>query len=239
MTVIALSGEVGAGKDTCADIIVDRLGARGLRGEIIRFAQPIKNTCYDLGIDPDTREQKELVQAYDIHCSGLIRAVCTQFPYLTGDQQEEVVKDLWIKLINCPRSPIGEKMFSPRQFQQWLGEAVRTVKQDYYVQHLLAECAKRPTTCVIVPDCRYPNEVGTAHTSVYITRPDNPLRISTTDSSEAHQEQLRDMAEFLVTNYEAPCHEDWQDCLEGQIDFLISELIGRGYLDDVQTIDTN
>lgn len=236
MTMIALSGEVGAGKDTVADIMVDALGSRGVQAEIRRFAQPIKDTCYDLGIDPDTRSQKESVQPYLIHCSDLIRVIGKNFPYLDGQQRDEVISEVWIKLINCPRNEVGLKMFSPRQFQQWLGEAVRTQRQDYYMQTMLAECSKRPDVLFVIPDCRYLNEVGIAHTSMYIERPNNPCRIDTTDSSESYQAQLKEQAEFVLLNEHA-CGEDWKESLEYQVNYLIDQLTARGYLDDVSTTD--
>lgn len=238
MTMIALSGEVGAGKDTVADLMVDALGSRGVQAEIRRFAQPIKDTCYDLGIDPDTREQKEVSQVYVIPARELEQAVRRNFPYLSEKEQFQVIHDVWTKLICGPRYKNSDAgfLFSPRQFQQWLGEAVRNQRQDYYMQTMLAECAKRPDVLFVIPDCRYLNEVGIAHTSLYIERPNNPCRISTTDSSESYQAQLKEQAEFVLLNEHA-CGEDWKESLEYQVNYLIDQLTARGYLDDVSTTD--
>lgn len=232
MTLIALSGEAGAGKDTLADILVDRAGARKIKAKTIRFAQPIKEACYALGIDPDSREQKEVVQEYHLTYERLSEVVGAKFKYLTGPQRGEVASALYMKLVKGPRGTHGGFSFSPRQFQQWLGMGVRDVQIDYFIKHLLAESTALPDTLVVVPDCRFPNEVGIAHTSVYITRPDNPCRIESTDASESHLEVLAGMAEFIVRNYDDPCGEPWEDILEGQADFLLSQLADRGYLDE-------
>lgn len=240
MTIVALCGEVGAGKDTVADLLLDQLGALGVKAASYRIAQPIKDSCVLLGIDPDNRKTKEVEQTFCIDCGDLTNVIYSEFPYLTKPQQYEVVCSVWAKLVNCPRNRdmLGGFIFSPRQFQQWLGQAVRDVCCDYYVQAALAFATKHPDTLVVIPDCRFMNEVGIAHTSVYITRPDNPYRINTTDVSEAAQEKLKAYAEFQLVNAH-PCGESWEDSLSYAVEALIAQLTLRGYLDDVSTTDAD
>lgn len=238
MTIIALSGEIGAGKDTFGDILADRFGFHGYTAHVVKFAQPLKQVIERLGI-PDSRELKEKVLPYFIEEQTLYDAIECVFQYMSMQERQALAKSIWSKLVACHWETIwsaattGRRCvhISPRQFQQWLGMGAREIRQDYFIHHLRQHMDAAPGEVFIVTDGRFLNERELADTGIHIKRPANPCAVSTNDASEKQLAELERLAEFLVHNEE---REDWQDCLEHQADTIINLIEYRGYADDAE-----
>ncbi len=224
MTLIALSGEIGAGKDTFGDILADRFGFAGYDVELVKFAQPLKEVMALLEI-PDSRELKEVVQPYHMHRDALRWAVEAVFQYMPLEDCQKLCDGLWTKIVQCSFK------FSSRQFQQWLGMDAREIRHDYFIHHLRQHTGCKPGTVFIVTDGRFINEREVADTGIHIVRRDNPLRVEYNDASEKSLDLLADAAEFVVYNEE---REDWQEFLQDQADVIIDFMEHRGYCDDVE-----
>ena len=224
MTLIALSGEIGAGKDTFGDILADRFGFAGYDVELVKFAQPLKEVIARLGI-PDGRELKEVVQKYQIDAQALYNAIECVFQFMSMKDRQVLAFEMHAKLVRCNWE------FSPRQFQQWLGMGAREIRADYFIHHLRQYTGCKPGTVFIVTDGRFMNEREVADTGIHIVRRDNPLRVESNDASEKSLDLLADAAEFVVYNEE---REDWQEFLQDQADVIIDFMEHRGYCDDVE-----
>lgn len=211
MTIIVLSGAVGAGKDTLAALLLDKFEAAGVKSRIRRFAEPIKEACSMLGVDPDNRDTKELMQIYYVNSDRVNMVISEVFDDLDPNVQFEVACDIWQKLVACKRDPGGRGFyFSPRQLQQWIGQGVRDFVPDYYKRRALTDAGEFGGI-TITPDCRFLNERDIASYHIHIERPSNPLAITTTDISEQHQDKLKAKSDWLVFN---PAGGDWLSNLD-------------------------
>ncbi len=226
MTTITLSGEIGAGKDTFADILAEVMGEAGLTVEVVKFAQPLKDTIALLGI-PDSRELKEVVAEYRLEQQTLYDAIGSVFQYMGLHDRERLAYKMWSKMVAC------KFMFSSRQFQQWLGMGARELRADYFIHHLKMHTQSGQGVVFLVSDSRFANERAVADTGIFIERPDNPLRVVTNDASEAGIDDARRDAEYLAHN--DGDSETWRDRLEGQARWIVESLFFRGYCDDENT----
>lgn len=144
ITIIALAGFAGAGKDTAADILVRHAGfhkiafADALRGEVARgFAVP-----RDLLEDRARKEQPQARLALRNAPADFLGALLrTSHPGLNLDK---------------PRTP--------RQILQlWGTEFRRQQKAEYWVMQMTAEIRTRATWGTrrfVITDCRFENEAA-------------------------------------------------------------------------------
>lgn len=131
--MIAISGKVGSGKTTLANILVDRLGFPWLRAS---FADPLKQECMLLfGIHPD------------LLWSGEGKA-----------QEIEVPAE---KLEHLGVHSIYPELLSVRRILQLRGQYCRSLDQDYWVKAF--EFDHKDMDRIVIDDVRYENELALAH----------------------------------------------------------------------------
>ncbi|HEX9089795.1 MAG TPA: hypothetical protein VF867_20045 [Arthrobacter sp.] len=137
MIVIGLSGNISAGKDTVADILVRDHGFTKMS-----FADPVKEMLRDL--DP--------IVGYDIYqicsceeCEPEVEELRLSDLYLNG-YDDETIKD----------SPWGDEV---RGLWQRLGtEALRTRDPEFWVNEALEALGRQASERVVFTDVRFPNE---------------------------------------------------------------------------------
>jgi hypothetical protein len=127
---IALTGKMGSGKSTIADVLMNTYGYRTLS-----FASPLKG----LVIEADPLVMYEslhgTVTPVPIHLSDVLAS---------GKTFEEAKR----------------KYPEVRRSLQRIGQGIRRIDPDYWVRNLMERVLDVPSgTPIVVPDVRYPNEL--------------------------------------------------------------------------------
>ncbi len=227
--LLMLSGAIGAGKDTFADLLIDQFEKLGFNAGLVKFADPIRNVAFEMGFNPDDRETKELAAIRHYNLSDLSDAVFKGFPLLDPYHRRIIAVKVHQRLIHIRKEKhdgIFKPVVSTREFMQVLGGEVRKVDESYYIKAMLSNC---PTGRVnICSDCRFVNEQAIGDASLYILRPNNPLAVKTVDSSEAAQDALRHAAHYIVLN------TGTLDDLSATAETIAKLLIIKGLCNDAQ-----
>lgn len=199
--LLMLSGAIGAGKDTFAELLLDAFEKYGRSAEIVKFADPIRNVAFAMGFNPDDRATKETPWLRVYKLSDLSDNVFNCFPYIEPFYRRLVACKIQQRLLAIRKerhNGVFHPVVSTREFMQVVGGCVREVDVNYYIKHLTASA---PTNRVnIVSDCRFVNEQQIGDFAVYVYRPNNPHAVNTLDSSEQSQEVLAQRADHLINN---------------------------------------
>lgn len=155
--IIRLIGLAGAGKDTLAQMLLDA----GVPAVIDRHAAPLKTAARKVfGLRFDDRDVKEV--AVTVSYAAAYDAACAAVQDLTGYR----LFDYIFRHVFADRLTRDGRglVVSPREYQQLLGtEIVRAIEPDAFVARLERDAEARYLAHgleTIVPDCRFPNEVG-------------------------------------------------------------------------------
>ncbi|HEF4776456.1 TPA: hypothetical protein SAP37_001453 [Burkholderia multivorans] len=179
--VIGIMGLAGAGKDTVAQMLQRGLVSAGLKHVTIAgFADYLRNISKEVGLDPFSRDRKEMPHIIDgldfqDRCwDALETAFCrllyahdraALWAYFFDDLDARFLKD---RHATHPYYDI-----SPRQFMQALGTAGRKVRDTFWIELAQKKWAALPGV-VLVTDCRYENEADVADKIILVNRPDAP-----------------------------------------------------------------
>ena len=120
--VIGLNGDSGAGKDTAADIIVNKLLAEGVASKL-SFASELKKLCRSL------------------------------FPMLHSEEDYNRRRDL--------REVKKKRYNNMTAVDIWIhvGQSMREVDPNVWINKLHNTAKNLPSSIVVIPDVRSPNEV--------------------------------------------------------------------------------
>jgi hypothetical protein len=150
MRLIGIHGAAGSGKDTTANVVLRLVAERGLRGEILAFADPLKRIAQDLwGFS-------------DAALWGPSEKRNEPDPRWPRDHVWD--RPAWIYGRTCARCRTAVESqacnpLSPREALQLLGtEVARQIHPDTWTRHLLRRIAACSADVVAVPDVRFPNE---------------------------------------------------------------------------------
>lgn len=179
---IGMIGLAGAGKDTVAEMLIKHLAvALGtLMADKLwslttdRYAAPLKQAARVLfGVNFDDRHIKEtdfLLQPSDVHKATLQLAV----EVLGHNVNRNTIRDAVDKHLIKPNQddPISPVRLSPRLYQQKLGtEIFRDINPTIWCDRILKrEIDPGWLDIVIVPDTRFPNEVGDINIAIHSKR---------------------------------------------------------------------
>ncbi len=147
ITLVALTGLAGSGKDTVADVLVEQRGFVKLA-----FADALrKEVAAAFDIDPIHLTQRE-TKEHPISALTLYRCLDIGFSDCIAGVFNAA--GLSPKLLHVPRSP--------RQILQWWGTEYRRAQDpDYWIKKtcqaiaILAECGRDR---IVISDCRFENE---------------------------------------------------------------------------------
>jgi len=202
--LISVSGPIGAGKTTVAFALDEALAEEGFQTEVIGLADPIKAFCQKVGVDPYSRATKETTQLNIVYKLAYASAFSGVFWALNPAVVGAAFNLLWERIdeSRSERNEYGDTclLFSPRQLQQWVGDAVRAVDENFFVRYVKFVASKTPEVVFILHDVRYLNEMNAADYKVYVERANNPHMVVTTHSSEAHQAAIKEQCNFIIDN---------------------------------------
>lgn len=171
MKLIGITGLAGAGKDTFARYLQTELLNRGVQSRIDSFAAPIRALSERVCLDPRNRETKETpqVKTWSYFTDDLGHAMQE---VLTGCKAAfvQAMVDATIAAI-APLKQGEHLTISPRQFLQLVGtEAGRRLGPDLWVD-LLRGRNEGYDGMVLIPDCRFENEVLPCAAILNVIRP--------------------------------------------------------------------
>lgn len=201
MARIILFGLAGAGKDTVAQMLLDKLAAKGNNVVLAKFATTLKQAAQELfGDNFDDRDVKEVA----VHVPfGQVIDVCDDVANKLFGNSEETASCI-LKAIDV----FGELLvngfleISPRKFQQLLGtEVVRSIEENAWANKTAEETAN-PNYKYIITDGRFENELLDDAILVYIFRPkvDKELVALKEHASEAFNLELYNKAVIADTS---------------------------------------
>lgn len=167
---IGIMGVAGAGKDTFAALL-----QKHLEGAVLdRFAAPLKEAAmYVFGKDFDNRIVKETQvpvtsELFDRMVEGAIQC-CSALGFTEEEENTASCAFYCGKLGHLDPHLFHESppKVSPREYQQYLGtEVVRGVRESAFADRI----AGRKEPFVLVPDCRFLNEVQCVDSCVLVVR---------------------------------------------------------------------
>ena len=208
-TRLGLAGAAGSGKDTFGEYLRIALETEGKHVWVTSFADPIRNICQDVGLDPYTRATKEAVvkKRYSFFAGKLIDSINKHL----GDYQcEEDLANLFSYFITAltdggylSTSLADFLEISPRRFCQLLGtEGGRAVRTSLWNDVLVARCKRRDyqqkLDFVIVTDVRFPDEALPIDDIITIKR--DGVEAVSNHASESHYDFLEQESAWIVWN---------------------------------------
>jgi len=151
--LLALSGKMRSGKDTAADVLVDKYGFTK-----VSFAAPLKEICaaaFDININYFYNDELK-----DANFKEPLKGTALNGVKLVVQVRErgvEVSDDIATKVIDVI---IDKKFLTPRSLLQYIGTDVgrKIIKDSIWIdinKHLVSKVEGS----VVVPDCRFANEV--------------------------------------------------------------------------------
>ncbi len=220
--LITISGAIGSGKDTFANMLQDKLEANGHEVQQVKFADPLRQVAFNLGFNPDDRKTKELKRDIRFTANQLSDEIFRAMKYMDPMERRVVACRVWMNLVqeHSTISVEGHRriMVSCRELMIAVGMYVRAHQEDYFIQHLQHEIADSEAGFFICSDCRFPNElVGRWH--VHVNRANNPFDTGSKAVSESHRAVLMERADIILDNDESLVE------LEEEA-FLVAVLVG-------------
>lgn len=195
---LAVSGRIGAGKDTVAPLVVKELGYEDALHE--SFARPLRdevNHVIDCIRKADSFEEAMAFVEHELKPVNF-RVVVDA---LYADVKAEVVRNAY------DRTP------STRRALQWWGTEVRrSVDTDYWVKKAMAESLVKLAagTSIYVTDSRFPNEadcilgVGGTVVRLFVSKEEQDRRIESRDGKKPDPEALNHVSETSMDDYDFP-----------------------------------
>lgn len=199
---LVVSGKMGAGKDTIAPLVLERLGYTDTKH--LAFADPLKNEVnlvIQIIQESDTpREAIDLVNE-KLNTTKAFDIVVT----LYGDVKNGVVTSGYDKTTTTRLA-----------LQYWGTEVRRSQDENYWVKRTIAECnsVMNKNTSVYITDARFPNEVdatvmnGAVHVRLIINEEEQRKRILKRDGIEISPDSLVHTSETALDDYEAALKVD-------------------------------
>lgn len=180
-TIIGLAGLAGAGKDTFALAAQREFIRQGLTCVMLGFADPLRQICRAVGLDPFDRDKKEVTKALDADYfyEDLHAALNSQLGDVLTEHQRACLYAAMSEALE-PHYVVGDIgdgdergyiAISPRRFMQLLGTAGQRVKKTLWVDVFNVRLKLYPRDVVLVPDFRFPHEADALNYCVVITRP--------------------------------------------------------------------
>lgn len=201
--LITLSGDIGAGKDTLANLLQDQFESAGITVEQVKFADPLREVAFALNFNPDNRDTKEFTHVQAWGAGALSDAIFRVADDVEPLARRTLASSLWIKIMkdHSLLTEMGYRVpnISCRTFMQLLGTEFRNRNENYFLDRLVRRVVST-STVFICSDCRYPNEQAVGGYKIYIHRPGNPHAVKTLHSSEAYQTVLMENADVIVKN---------------------------------------
>jgi len=174
--IIGFIGLAGAGKDTAAAAMQDEFRGHGQEARIDSFADPIRRISQIVRLDPYDRRRKE------VQCTFTLDGFCDAFQHgidqvlgnrLFEHERAELYAFTMEALARFTFEGFGgtDICLSPREFMQVLGtEGGQRVHRNLWVELAVARWRAAPGI-VLVPDCRFEQELAVLDTPVIVTRP--------------------------------------------------------------------
>lgn len=168
--IISFSGKARAGKDTCADVLVNKFGFKKFN-----LADPIKTICsrvFDLPVncfyDADLKDKifDRTIKITSSHVDKLISEVSERGFTIDSAKELELFE-------NC----VGAEMISPRNILQFIGTDIcrRIIDDEIWLTMFIQECNTFDGH-VVCADARFPNEreriKRNGGLNVFVERPD-------------------------------------------------------------------
>lgn len=151
MTIIALAGKAGAGKDTFADVLVKNHGF--IR---VALADPLRELCskvfrldYNLFLDYDKKDKEIHKVILDYHHIDKIREyIQEEWNYEINYQTRELLEEWY-----------AEEFHTPRDILRCVGTKLirNCIDSDIWID-LAFEKIKKAGGNVVITDCRFQNE---------------------------------------------------------------------------------
>jgi hypothetical protein len=177
---VGVAGLAGAGKDTTAQALVYWLNRRGISARIERFAYPLKKAAeLVFGPDFDRRSEKERVREVFFDNPTHMR------PF--GSNSVRVGHAMTNLLLSTGTQMRGgyTGSLSPRQYQQFLGDAAKLAGgRDIYCRMLRERATANPCEVVIVPDARFEFELKMCDYAIFVDTHNTPPDRESTHASE-------------------------------------------------------
>lgn len=195
---LAVSGKIGAGKDTVAPLLVKELGYEDALHE--SFARPLRdevNHVIDCIRKAATLEEALAFVERELEATNCATAV----EALYEDVKNEVVRNAY------DRTP------STRKALQWWGTEVRrAVDEDYWVKKAMAQSLHTLAegTSIYVTDSRFPNEadcilgVKGSVVRLLVSPEEQERRIVARDGKGPAPEALEHVSEVAMDDYAFP-----------------------------------
>lgn len=174
--VIGITGLAGAGKDTLAAAMARQFARMGEPVCLAGFADPIREVCKAVGLDPHTRETKEVKQTFslDVFCDNLQHAIDTVLRNrMTQDNRTRLYCLMVEHTAHFVSEPVGSEYtqyinISPREFMQVFGtEAGQAIHRRVWVDMATTSWRARDGY-VLVTDFRFPHEAPALDTVVTV-----------------------------------------------------------------------
>ena len=220
---LAVSGKIGAGKDTVAPLLVKTLGYEDALHE--SFARPLRdevNHVIDCIRKADSfAEAMEFVknELDPVNFEPVVEA-------LYEDVKNEVVRNAY------DRTP------STRKALQWWGTEVRrSVDTDYWVKKAMAESLNKLAegTSIYVTDSRFPNEadcilsVGGSVVRLHVSQEEQARRIEARDGKPPAADALTHISETSMDDYPFPIALDTDVLDARQVADLAAKMIEESW----------
>lgn len=195
---LAVSGKLGAGKDTAAPLVMDGLGAVNRFQEV--FAKPLK--------DEITFLIKKMMESNDKSEIIRINAAHMKAPQ---DQVALVVNRLWNDVkTGKVKSSYDRTADSRFAVQYWGTEVRRNQDLNYWVKRAIKPSIEQLANgvSVFVTDARFENEIdslvslGAFTLRLKVSREKQIERIIARDGSPPTEEALMHISEISLDNYE-------------------------------------
>lgn len=150
MTIIALSGKAGSGKDTMADLLVKRYEFNK-----IAIADPLRNLCArvfyispEMFIDRDKKDERMQRIHIDFHDLDAIRVILEkEWGYEVTQEAREMMEELH-----------GVGMDTPRDVLRTIGNIIRQAVDENIWINLAAIKIKELGGKIVITDARFENE---------------------------------------------------------------------------------
>lgn len=206
--IIAFGGEMGSGKDTCADYLCDTYGfakisfADNLKRAIIYSFGLTHAQCYDQKLKKKPFAGELPIK--EMHIDRLIEFIEEEnhfiLPHgvLTTEQRNNMKKH------------IGKAFRTPREVLQYFGTNIirHEINPDYHADYVKAIMDRNGWDKVTIPDCRFGNEKIAVNNwgglTVEVVRPDEQNEIKSGTDADKHESEtsLKDGPPFnyLVRN---------------------------------------